>query len=134
MVLGPLSIRFVVRLENDNRTHFGPSFHRWLPNGEIDALLFNTKDSNCLIKIWFERRGFMDGDFISFSYNRKEINPDVISKQGWLDGGPLFGIIRMIGIPDQELSIIKNDQVGEKYKSFVKNIIKKYFYPTISFS
>jgi hypothetical protein len=44
--------------------HQWPVFHRWLPDGEKDALTFDMKDPNITLKLWFERWGVVQTGLI----------------------------------------------------------------------
>ncbi len=59
----------------------GPLFYRWLPDGEKNAITLSTNDDNANLKVWFERYGFVDGGFVRFSYDRREVTPDIIHTQ-----------------------------------------------------
>ena len=38
----------------------GPLFHRWLPDGEKDAIPLDTGEPDVELRVWFERLGFVD--------------------------------------------------------------------------
>jgi hypothetical protein len=44
----------------------GPYFHRWLPNGEEDAIQLETGDSNSNLRVWFKRRGVIKNGFVEY--------------------------------------------------------------------
>lgn len=57
-----LLLKFEIILEDHNiriNRHSGPLFHEWLPNGEGDAICINI-GANAELKIWFDRRGYVD--------------------------------------------------------------------------
>ena len=66
----------------------GPRFHRWLPNGESDALVLKTDDPAADLRVWFERQGRMDGAFFQFAHKEQSFDPAVITRQGVLEAGP----------------------------------------------
>ena len=73
-------------LQTLNRNH-GPLFHRWLPDGQQDSIVLDTGHPNSDLEVWFERRGFVDDGWIRFDYKRREVDPEIMSKQGVLDAG-----------------------------------------------
>jgi hypothetical protein len=93
--MATLLLKFGVLLENYNIEEFdrhkGPLFHRWLPDGEKDAILVDVPDPTAELKVWFERRGFVDDRWIRFDYSRPEIDPEIMERQAILDAGPLRG-------------------------------------------
>jgi len=128
-------LRFVINLKDHRDTGFfggnGPLFHRWLPNGEKDAIMLETGDENVELKIWFERLGYLDGSFIKFDKMRHEVEPEIMDKQGMLEAGPLQGSLKIGGIADQELQSMRKFKLGvEKYKVFGKKVIKL-IYPSV---
>jgi hypothetical protein len=74
----------------------GIGFHRWLPDGETDALVFSTTESSAEVRIWSERFGTMDGKMIRYEHREKGFDSGVIPMQGLLDGGPLYGSLRCV--------------------------------------
>ena len=36
----------------------GPLFHRWLPDGEKDAITLSPPSEHYTLKLWFERWGY----------------------------------------------------------------------------
>ena len=133
-----LLLKFQVRLESPPiKTGmmyvaglYGPQFHRWLPDGEKDAISLDTGNSNATLKIWFERRGYVDGNLIKFDYERQEVDPEIMSTQGKLDAGPLKGLLDILDISDEEVSLLKEKKVDDKrYLAFEKKIIKLFYNP-----
>ena len=61
-----LLLKFGIILESDRLLSDvkGPLFHRWLPDGRQDSIVLATKDPNTKLEVWFERRGYADGNFI----------------------------------------------------------------------
>lgn len=104
---------------------FGPLFHRWLPDGEKNAIQLSTVDPKASLKIWLERRGYFDGSFIKFDYNRKEVDPKIMEQQGILDAGPLFGLLEIQGIPRKNLDVLRMKKIGHNlYVSLGKRVVK----------
>lgn len=87
-----IQIRFVLRLESEK--FHGPAFHRWLPNGENDAINLVANNENTSLKIWFKRFGYTD-DMVQFSLDHNSIEETVLRRQGILQGGPLFGELKL---------------------------------------
>ena len=121
-----LLVRFGVSLERTDirptRPH-GPLFHRWLPNGERDAI--TIKDETFILHLWFEQWGFMDHSFIRFEYKRKEVDSDTVPRQAVLDAGPLYGNIQLDITHDKLASIIKGREGDPVYEALGKLIVKR---------
>lgn len=132
-----LKLKFRIILEDYSlegvARHHGPLFHRWLPDGERDAISLDTGDPNAELKVWFERRGFVDNGFIRFDYGRREVAPEIIPTQAILCAGPLMGLLEIRGLSDEELAPLSENQVGdEQYIALGKKIVKEWLYPSVS--
>jgi hypothetical protein len=131
-----LLLKFIIRLEDDNlpltERHNGPLFHRWLPSGQEDTIVLDTGDPNTKLKIWFERRGFINRGFIEFDYKRREVDPLIIPKQAILDAGPLYGLLEVYGLSKDVLEPLKNNKKGdENYIRLGKRVALKLIYPPV---
>jgi hypothetical protein len=111
---------------------YGPQFHRWLPDGETDAITLDTKHPNTTLKIWFERRGFVDGNLLKFDYERQEVDPQIMSKQGRLDAGPLIGLLEIRGLSSEEVASLKEKKASDKQYSVLEKKVIKLFYPCVN--
>jgi len=102
-----LLLKFGINLEAKDTQfaleHHGPQFHRWLPDGEKDAILLDTGDPNAVLKVWFERRGFVRDGFIVYDRKRQEADSEIIPKQAVLDAGPLRGLLEIQEISAEEI-------------------------------
>jgi hypothetical protein len=134
----PLWIKFAVLLEDYDlpevpaRPH-GPLFHRWLPNGQVDAIALHTGHSSTSLKVWFERLGFIDDGMVRFAYDRREVADDVIPQQAILDGGPLIGLLEMTNVPADEMQCLEDNAVGsDAYVALGKRIVTTFLHPCIS--
>jgi hypothetical protein len=135
--MSTIFLRFAIVLENPEieklYRHHGLLFHRWLPDGEKDALIFNTGNENIIFKVWFERFGYLNNDFIEFNLKRREVDDQNMQQQGILEAGPLFGLLEISNITQKELEQITKDiKRDEDYVSLGKRIIKRLIYPQIS--
>lgn len=133
----PLLLKFGINLENSDRPitdqHFGPLFHRWLPDGEKHAVVLDTGDSNARLRVWFVRFGFVGTSYIQFDYDRREVDSNIIPKQAVLEAGPLIGLLEIQGLSEEELTAIREDQVGnELYLSLGKKVVEKMIHPPVS--
>lgn len=110
-----LLLKFKINLEEyDVSTysqHYGPLFHRWLPDGEKDAIVLDTGDPNAELKVWFERLGFKDKDFIEFDYTRREVDPETIPKQAILEAVPLMGLLKIQALSEEESTPLRENKV-----------------------
>lgn len=126
-----LSLR--INLYDFNSDHRGAIFHRWLPDGQKDSIYLDVIDPNIKFRVWFERCGYTDDVFIRFDEKQREIDPQIISMQGCLYSGPLFGLLEIENLPIETLQAIKESRLGdENYKNFAKKIAKDVIYKPIS--
>ena len=126
----PLLISFGIRLwfepmERGSRIGYpdlhGPLFHQWLPDGETDAVVL---DQAFEFKAWFVRRGYIRGNFIEFDDSRREVDPDVMSRQAILQAGPLVGKLRVPASPN-EREAVGNGTIGSaEYVALGKRVVK----------
>jgi hypothetical protein len=61
-------------------------------HGEADQIEIATGDPDVSAFFWLERRGYVQDSRIEFDVKRKEVDAEVMAKQGVLDAGPLFGL------------------------------------------
>jgi hypothetical protein len=132
-----LLLRFAITLEDYSLSeidqHHGPLFHRWLPDGEKDCIVLDTDDPSAELKIWFQRWGFVEHGFIVFSYERREVDPEIIPKQAVLDAGPLMGLLRIEGLSEEQLASIRENKVGDDaYVALGKRVVKRLVYPPVN--
>jgi hypothetical protein len=109
-------IKFVIRFERydlDQVNHLhGPIFHRWLPDGENDAISVKTKSEDAKVSIWFERCGFVENGWIQFDHNKREVDSDILKRQAKLDAGPLRVKIELKEIKKEEAQALAEKQKG----------------------
>jgi hypothetical protein len=132
-----LLLRFVVSLidyEESRHEHInGPLFHRWLPDGENDAIALETGNPDVELKIWFERRGFVDNSFVKYDNMRHEVDPDVMVRQGKLEAGHLRGSLVFDRLSDEELRPILENKLGEpRYVALGRRIVQDTLFPRLS--
>jgi len=133
-----LLLRFKVNLQDYsisplNRWN-GPLFHRWLPNGEADAITVVRKDQNCEFKLWFERFGFVDDGEIIFDSKRHEVDPNLMRKQAKLEAGPLSGQLLIWDLTEEEITPLKNTmtnddgyiRLGKKVQGLLCPVLSKF--------
>ncbi|MEZ4865197.1 MAG: hypothetical protein R3C14_28025 [Caldilineaceae bacterium] len=132
-----ISLRFAVRLHNSEikpiHELYGPLFHRWLPNGESDALAIASTDADIGVRVWFEQRGYLGfGELIRFDYQRREVDEALVEKQAILDAGPLRGLLTIKNIDQEMVTVLQEDKTGEQeYATLGKRVIKV-LYPILS--
>jgi hypothetical protein len=121
-----LLIKFIVRLGGEPGFRGGPLFHRWLPDGEKDAISVKVEAGH--LQVSFDRCGSVKEGSIVFDFDRREVDNTIVSRQGMLDGGPLFGRLRLSDISDQELEVLRHDEIGHPfYLKLAKRIVKSAF-------
>lgn len=113
--------------------HSGPVFHRWLPNGEMDALSINYPDPQTTVRLWFERRGYVDeSGFIKHEHKRKEVDDSIIPRQAILEAGAIFGRVTLADISEPEFDAVTNNRTGtDEYVSIGKRVVKKIIDPLL---
>lgn len=131
-----LLLKFYVYLKRIDvmRDFEGPLFHRWLPDGEKDALVLNVgTEKNVVLKVWFERRGFLERSFIQYDVTRKEVDPDVIPTQAALTAGSLFGSLEIQGLTEEEVTPIRENKIGDtNYMAVGDRVVNKLIYPSVN--
>jgi hypothetical protein len=111
---------------------FGPLFHRWLPDGETDAMEISTGDPGVVLRLWFERCGFVERGFVRFDYDRREVDPEVMRQQTPLHGGPLRGRFELSDVSEDVMVAIRSNNTGDAaYKSFGKRVVNRLLYPLV---
>ena len=105
----------------------GPRFHRWLPNGEADALTLKTDDPAAVLRVWFKRQGRMDGAFFQFAHKEQSFDPTVVSRQGVLEAGPLYGQLD-IDLSEEDIAGLRES--SEHGQTVAKRILHLIHAPT----
>jgi hypothetical protein len=125
---------FVVQLQNHELSsplnHNGPLFHKWLPDGESDAIILDTDDPSAEFKVSFKRFGFVDeSGYIRFEWNVNKIDPTVIPRQAVLEGGFMVGWLSL-EMSDEEVDALRASQTGyPSMEALAKRIIKLIYLP-----
>jgi hypothetical protein len=135
-----LSLRFEIPLRDYTNPWpaNGPAFHRWLPDGERDALALDTEDPAAELRVWFERRGYIgtegpDEGFIRYSPDRREVDPAIMERQGVLEAGPLLGAIGLRDVPNDQFRAVAEGRTGDPaYVALGKRVVKRVVYPPVS--
>lgn len=131
-----LLLKFYIYLRRTNqvmRDFEGPLFHRWLPDGEKDAIILNTGILNSTLKVWFERRGFVDDGLIKFDVTRKEVDSTIIPTQAALVAGSLFGLLEIQEPTPAEIASLLENRTGDPtYKALGDRVVNKLIYPPVS--
>ncbi len=128
-----LFIKFKVNLWNFESEHSGAIFHRWLPNGEKDSVQLHSNDSNVNIRVWFERSGSTDDNFIRYNEKRREVDPKIMTLQGCLYSGPLYGMLEMSKLPPEQIQAIRDSKKGDEiYINLTKKLVKEAIYQPVS--
>jgi len=133
-----LYFKFAILLEdfsnNDIVHHYGPVFTRWIPDGETDSISLKVDDINAAIKIWFSRMGFVQDGFIEFDYEKREVDPKILSQQAVLEAGPLIGSLELSDISANEINVIVEEKINDEiYIRLGKRIVNLLYPPIIHF-
>ncbi|HZZ82892.1 MAG TPA: hypothetical protein VFE62_30610 [Gemmataceae bacterium] len=113
----------------------GILFTRWLPNGKSDAINVKVDPPLRDLKVWLERRGYVDEDgVILCDICRKEVDPSIMAKQERLIAGAMWGSFQVDGVTADELASLKGNVHGDPhYVGFSKKVIKPLFGSLSSF-
>jgi len=137
MSLSNIFLKFTVLLEESRNhfpEHYGVLFHRFLPDGKKDAIMLDTSDPDVELKIWFERRGFVEEGLIKYDSKRREVDPSIVHVQGVLDSGPLFGLLIIRNLPEEQIEAIRTNKIGDPaYIEIGKRVVKLIHPPVSSF-
>ena len=133
----PLTIRLALDLQDPSHDSeldkHGPLFHRWLPDGHRDAIALQTGTPRYQLDVWFERCGFIRDQEVVFDYQRREVDPHLMSQQGVLDAGALRGLLRVAEPPQPALkAIVDNVKGNPDYLEFSKRLIEDVLYPRLT--
>jgi hypothetical protein len=117
---------FSIHKSSDRRT--GLMFHRWLPNGESDAIQLASSEPVKRLTIWLPRRGHMDGNEVRFDPrdpNRSEIDESRIERQGVLTAAVLAGSFESV-VNKKLVAALTNGYEKElpEYLAFGRRIVK----------
>jgi hypothetical protein len=130
-----LLLKFYVYLKRIDvmRDFEGPLFHRWLPDGEKDALVLDVGTENAVLKVWFERRGFLERGLVRYDVTRKEVDPAVIPTQAALTAGSLFGSLGIQGLIEEVVTSIRENKIGDaSYIALGDRVVNKLIYPSVN--
>jgi len=120
-----LLLKFSIHLEQTYHaggwTEHGPLFHRWLPDGERDAIEVSTCENDVRLRVWFERRGYVDRGFITYDRGRREVDTAIMARQGKLDAGPLLGSLLVRSLPEREVEALRK---GKPYVALGKKVAR----------
>lgn len=130
-----LLIKFRVRLTDfQEQKSRGPLFHRWLPNGEEDAIEIDTGYPDYKLEVWFDRWNFAkDSTIDNNDVKREEFDEKDLLSQGALDAGFLLGRLEIENISDSIVQFIREDNKGnEEYVQLAKQLLNNVLYPKLS--
>ena len=137
IVMTTVLLQFKIHLYGHYTGFHGPSFHNWLPNGIDDALWLDTKIPNTKLKVWFDRRGYVNntlGKIIEFDNDRSEVDETVMKQQVKLDAGNLYGELRIDDVADKQLESLKQKKnSSNEYMNFGKIFQRAIYSPVALF-
>ena len=128
IVLESVSVEPCDRVTGERR--HGPLFHKWLPNGEGDAIDLNVDEPEAELRVWFEQNGFIESGRLKFDYERKELEPAIIAALPVLDAGPLIGSLRLPNLAEEVLEAIQEGRTGDRaYVAFGRRVAHLLYVP-----
>jgi hypothetical protein len=87
----------------------GPVFHRFVPDGENDAVFLTPEGDPHEIRVWLQRAAKKEGDFLRWDRHGSEFDVATMRRQAKLEGGPLRGEMVMPDVSGDELgSLFRN--------------------------
>jgi hypothetical protein len=99
--------------------------HRWLPDGEKDAIRLEVGAPDVELRVWFERRGVVANGFIVYDRDREEIDPEVLSKQAKVEAGPFRGLLKLHDVSEDDLKGLAGGEGKEESgKRLGKRVVK----------
>jgi hypothetical protein len=115
----------------------GPLFHRWLPDGEKDAIRLSNDDSVDELDVWFERRMQLNNGYLQWTGVDDDFDADVMRRQGRLDAGWLIGELKLAGISSATVTALKaskDDATSAETPPYVQlgKRVVKYVQPLLS--
>ena len=125
--MSSLLLRFRYSLKSGDPTlpWKGPLFHRWLPDGEKDAIRLETGDQAAKLNVWFERWGVVENNRIRFDLQHQKLDAGTIARESYLDGGPLLGTLEIDGLTEDQLEpLYENKRGDEQYIRLGKRVVK----------
>jgi hypothetical protein len=118
-----LSVGLADTVDSSGLDERGVLFHRWLPNGSADAISFSG--DRWSLGMWFDRRGFVQNGLIRHDMRRFEVDDSVMSRQGWLEAGPLMGEATFGLATSAELAALREDRKGSaEYVALGKRVLE----------
>lgn len=137
-MMNELLLKFKVNLKSEDYQKdfvYKPKevlFHRFLPNGIKDALEIEY-DEFSKIKLFFERYGVVaDTGYIRFDYDMKDVDSEVVERQAVLDGGPLFGLVELENVDQNEYEAVVSNKIGDDcYVRLGKRLVTNMIYPYV---
>lgn len=131
-----LFLTFTIHLERSDLSSshpaHGPLFHRWLPDGEKNAIPLPTGTPNVAILAWFYRAGTVIGGFVEYQQGGS-FDQKLISTQGILDAGHLCGRMVFKNVSNTDLDAIGGPIGNTAYVKFGKSLVKTLIPPLSTF-
>ena len=129
-----LFLRLTVQLENLELPEFfrphGPLFTHWLPNGLSDAVEVRCAHKGNQLRLWFERRGYVERDFIRYDPRRREVDKISMQRQAKLEAGDLHGEGQFVALTSPEMKAIEDNAIGhEDYIAAGKRVVEFLYTP-----
>lgn len=103
-----------------------PLFHRWLPNGTVDAITLLENDTE-KVWVWFERKGYIDGSFIRYTEDADKQNFEIthMTRQAKLNAGHLRCRAELSDCTTEEFEALSKETIDEAtFKKLGKRIAK----------
>lgn len=86
----------------------GPLFHRFVPNGPIDAVFLTPEGDPHEIQVWFTRSAKLIGGILEWERHGSQFDESIMRRQAKLEGGPLYGEMLMEVSDEEMASLLRN--------------------------
>jgi hypothetical protein len=103
-------------LEDEYAYEFAPAlFHKWLPDGEKDAITILENDS-AKIWVWFERSGDSSSGVIHFTQegSQQSFDTEIMKRQARLVAGSLHAKLSLFDCTSVEIEALSNGEMNEE--------------------
>lgn len=132
-----VTLRFTLALTKEDSVANGPLFHRWIPDGERDAIELPPLSSPdpgpkpSRLRVWFDPRG---GDFGGLHYAPEgpPFPREKVEREGKAEGGPLHGELQVDDVDDAAIQALDQDSRHDPAYEALGRIVYKAIHVPIS--
>ena len=105
--------------------HNGLLLYKWCPSGEADAFDLVSPNNNIRYKIWFSGNQIQDLKTEKKEDGSIESVTVEAPRQALYESGNLMGIFELLDLPENQISSVLSNGVGDQYyENLGKNVVK----------